>query len=82
MSGTAFVPARTARGDGAGVLIRPDGTPLTAEEIAEQEAAEARGEFDDDDDEWDEDEEDEQAARAMSASSGIADDDDDAEVVI
>lgn len=28
--------------DGAGVLIHPDGTPLTAEEIAEMEAAEAR----------------------------------------
>lgn len=77
----SFVPARTARGDGAGVLIRPDGTPLTDEEIAEQEAAEARGEFDDDD-EWDDDEEDAKAAHAMSASSGLADDDDDAEVVI
>lgn len=73
--------ARAARGDGAGVLIHPDGTPLTDEEIAEQEAAEARGEFDD---EWDDDEEDAQASRAMSAASGIADedDDDDAEVVI
>ena len=78
---SGFVPARTARGDGAGVLIHPDGTPLTDEEIAEQEAAEARGEFDDD--EWDDDEEDAKASRAMSASSGIADeDDDDAEVVI
>lgn len=76
-----FVPARAARGDSAGVLIHPDGTPLTAEEIAEQEAAEARGEFDDDDDEWDDEEEDARAARAMSASSGIADDDD-AELVI
>lgn len=38
---------------GAGVLIHPDGTPLTAEEIAEQEAAELRDDdyFDDDDDE-------------------------------
>ena len=78
---SGFVPARAARGDGAGVLIHPDGTPLTDEEIAEQEAAEARGEFDDD--EWDDDEEDAKASRAMSASSGIADeDDDDAEVVI
>ena len=60
---SGFVPARTARGDGAGVLIHPDGTPLTDEEIAEQEAAEARGEFDDD--EWDDDEEDAKASRAM-----------------
>ena len=74
-----FVPARAARGDSAGVLIHPDGTPLTDEEIAEQEAAEARGEFDD---EWD-DEEEAKASRAMSAASGIAvEDDDDAEVVI
>jgi hypothetical protein len=34
---------------GAGVLIHADGTPLTDDEIAEQEAAEERGEEDDED---------------------------------
>jgi hypothetical protein len=38
--------------DGAGVLIHPDGTPLTAEEIAEQEAAELRDDDYLDDDEY------------------------------
>ncbi len=47
---------------GAGVLIHPDGTPMTAEEIAEQEAAELRddpAEDDfDDDEEYDDSDED------------------------
>jgi hypothetical protein len=34
--------------DGSGVLIHADGTPLTDDEIAEQEAAELHGEEDDD----------------------------------
>lgn len=39
--------------DGSGVLIHADGTPMTADEIAEMEAAEERGEQDDPGDEDD-----------------------------
>jgi hypothetical protein len=40
---------------GAGTLIHPDGTPMTAEEVAEQEAAELRDDPADPDAEYDED---------------------------
>jgi hypothetical protein len=60
LGGSAFVAAHQmglftdgdededAEDDGSGVLIHADGTPLTDDEIAEQEAAELHGEEDDD----------------------------------